>query len=167
MPKNVQKIGIDLKSFADKLSRGIENSAQDMADYILQEADKNLMEGDFSPAVGKGATNKGGLARSGRVINEGKYIKIVEFRAPYARDIEFGRDPKPVDDKAIVDWVWDKRAIFQVKDGFAAERVGRLIAASIRKNGTLPRPFFRRAIASLSDDKIKAIIHKNIQKAIK
>ncbi len=162
MSENFAQLGRDMIKFVDQTIQAIENTAQDIADLILFEAIKNLSEGDFKPAIGKGAFNRGQLSRSGRVIQEKKYIKVVEFRAPYARDIEYGRKPKDVSDQDIIEWVWDKKSVFGITKRYQAEKAGKTIAESIRKRGTLPRPFFRRAIASLTPGKIRSIIQNNL-----
>lgn len=162
MSEDFSQLARDVIRFADNIIKAIENTAQDIADLILFEAMKNLTEGDFRPAIGKGAYNRGQLSRSGRIIQEQKFMKVVEFRAPYARDIEYGRKPGEVSDQDIIEWVWDKKAEFGINKRYQAEKAGKTIAESIRKNGTLPRPFFRRAIASLTPGKIRSIIRNNL-----
>lgn len=163
----VIEVGPSIKEYIQSVVKAIEYSAQDIADFILFESQKNLVEGDFSPAVGKGAFNRGQLSRSGHVSREDKFIQVVEYNLKYAKDIEYGRDPGPVEDRDLIEWVWDKKAVFRITKKYDAEKVGKMIAKNIRKHGTLPRPFFRRAIASLTPDKINKIIQSNIRSMVK
>ncbi|MEE9215673.1 MAG: LAGLIDADG family homing endonuclease [Thermodesulfobacteriota bacterium] len=78
----VEKIYDD---FLDQLDRALD----DMADFVLSEADENLRSANFSPAIGEGAFDRGTLARSGRVERKRLKKKVI-FDAFHAPFIEFG-----------------------------------------------------------------------------
>lgn len=178
--------------FSKLLFIALENSAQDIADAILFQADENLREGDFSPAKGAGAFDRGTLARSGRVEGEG-LVRYVIYDAPHAKWIEYGTRPHHPPFKPIFEWVKRKIGISAKgrKYGTRSRKVTSIrhiirkiayrniadrsseavsvtwaIINKIAKVGTPPRPFFRRAIHAV-EPRMVEIVQENINKELR
>jgi hypothetical protein len=160
--------GSSIENMVEDTLNKLEFVAQDLADFILAQADKNLREADWgqaplpSRAQGAGAFDRGGLARSGRVDSISKLHKKVIYDMEYAAAIEFGTNPHFPPINALEEWVWRKKSIFNITSRKQANSIAWSIAKTISENGTLPRPFFRKAISSLTTDKLRRIIAKHI-----
>ncbi len=159
----VTTIGISIDDYVNMIIEGVENTAQDIADHIIFEADLNLRSGDFSPAVGKGATFTGMLADTGRVIQESEFKKAVVYGSnivEYANIVDKGRPagyPPPLE--PMVKWVRRKFGYNDKK----SEKVARAIVHTIGEKGTLPRPFFRWAILTITPSYIKKVLARNLR----
>ena len=139
----------------------------DLADFVLAEADKNLRQGSFIGAYGVGAFDRGTLARSGHVTRQ-FLVKAVVFDAPHAAVVELGSAPHTPPLDALIGWV--KRKIRlpsrrarsgkrRVKDS-EARKIAFAIQQKIKKKGTPPRPYLRQAIERVDDALINRLVDK-------
>ena len=162
----VKQIGVysPEEIFADIISR-LDSFMDDLADSILRVALNNIYSGDFSPAVGIGALDRGGLARSGRVKRE-LLKKTIIFDAPYAAYVEYGTRPHfpPLD--PIAGWVRRNIKVSLKTDPsrkrkatmIESRAIAKRIVNHIGKYGTIPRPFLRRAIGHVTSPNMLIIL---------
>ena len=158
-------LGDTLEKIYDDFLDQLDRAMDDMADFVLDKADDNLRSGDFSPAKGKGAFDRGTLARSGRVERK-RLKKRVIYDAPHAPFMEFGTRPHLPPLEPILGWVKRKVRVQATRGARRKRRttdqealkIANAIRWSIKKNGTLPRPFFRRAVDALTPAEIDRIV---------
>ena len=109
---------------------------EDIAEFIISRANEILaMNGNW---------DTGFLARSGHIAKKEKDVITIEWSAPYAWYVEYGRNPgkqPPYD--VIHQWVIRKLGF----SGKKADSVSWAICAWIGKHGTEPHPFLRAAVA--------------------
>jgi hypothetical protein len=139
----------DLEELKKKLETALANK---FAQEIYEVSQKNLDETKW-PITTKlygtilvKVTDTGNLKRSGEIVpaTEGSNTAYVVYRAPYARDIEYGRPPgKRVEDlNRLKGWVIRKLGVKSEE----ADIVVKYVARKIYKEGTEPRPFLRDAL---------------------
>lgn len=139
----------DLEELKKKLETALANK---LAQEVYEISQKNLDEAKW-PITTKlygtilvRVTDTGNLKRSGEFVPalEGSNTAYVVYRAPYARDIEYGRPPgKVVEDlNKLRSWVIRKLGVKPEE----ADTVVKYVARKIYREGTEPRPFLRDAI---------------------
>ncbi len=131
----------------DHILELIDLMMDDLIEQLKEQMQKNIVDGDFTKAKGKGAMNLGTLLRS-FLITKGKHKKELWVQAPYAPFVEFGTKPHRPPFKPINEWVIRK---FQIpkKESY---KLTNYIRKKIEKEGTPKRPFTRQAISYVFSD---------------
>lgn len=136
-----------LQQIMDYILELIDKMMDDLIEQLKAEMQKNIVDGDFPGAKGKGADNLGTMLRS-FLITKGKHKKEIWVQAPYAPFVEYGTKPHRPPFKPINEWVIRK---FQIpkKESY---KLTNYIRNKIEKYGTPKRPFTRQAIAYVFSD---------------
>ncbi len=136
------------EAITEEILKDLNKAMDDIMQAFENEVDRQLREGNFAPAKGKGAFYIGDLART--FTEELNYLeKSILYDAPHAEPIEFGTRPHFPPLQPLVEWAHIK---LKLPYNGEAERAGYLIQQHIGKFGTLPRPFFRRSVAKITDN---------------
>lgn len=134
----------------DELIKAFQDATRDIADEVLAKAEKNIED--------EGISDKGTLAQSGQVVPNAEGGYDVVFAAEHASYIEDGTLAHSVSqagEKAIREWVarklkpTPKPGKTQVQTN---NEVANAIVWSIRKHGSEPRFFVRKAVDSVVAD---------------
>lgn len=122
---------------ADEINPNIVKAMmRDVGDFLLSKAQDNI--------ISMGLSDSGDMLGSGEVIEKGGEI-FVEFSAPQSVWINDGTKPHPISEEgqnAIRSWVERKLSVPKNE----VDKVTQSIIWSIRKKGTIPKPFFDNAI---------------------
>ena len=119
--------------FGNKLVREI-------ADFIFTNSQENL--------VSSGAIDTSNLFLSGKIFDEVDGT-VIEYDANYALSIDQGTDPHFVSPKELEGWVRRKINPGSEKK---VKSISFAISKAIKKRGTVPNPFFTKAL-SLAESK--------------
>jgi len=125
----------------DKIAKAI---MRDFGDFIFTRSQDNITD--------MGIDDTGALRLSGEIKEVGGQV-IIEYTAPYAKYVNDGTNPHPIDPSVLLAWVERKLSV-PFKD---IQKVARRIAAKIRRFGTEPKPFMDNAIA-VAKEKYKGFI---------
>ena len=125
----------------DKIAKAI---MRDFGDFIFTRSQENITD--------MGIDDTGALRLTGDIKEEGGFI-IIEYTAPYAKHVNDGTNPHPIDPNVLLAWVKRKLGVTE-KD---VQRFEKRIANKIAKFGTDPKPFFDSAIA-MAKEQYKGVI---------
>lgn len=117
-----------------KLNNAIDELAELIAEEILENAKDNIDKMDINVT--------GVLKDSGCIVRVDKGVYDVVFEAPYAKYVEFGTRPHTPPYYAIRRWVVNKYKLSSKE----ADKLAIKVWYAIRRFGTKPKPFFRKAI---------------------
>ena len=125
----------------DKIAKAI---MRDFGDFIFTRSQDNITD--------MGIDDTGALRLSGEIKEVGGQV-IIEYTAPYAKYVNDGTNPHPIDPSVLLAWVERKLSV-PFKD---IQKVARRIANKIARFGTEPKPFFDNAVA-VAKEKYKGYI---------
>ena len=109
--------------------------AREIADFIFTNSQENL--------VSSGAIDTSNLFLSGSVTDE-KDGTVIHYDANYAEAIDQGTDSHFVNPEELEGWV--RRKINPGSDK-KVKSIANAISKAIKKRGTIPNPFFTKAVA--------------------
>lgn len=125
----------DKKKFMNDANKEIQEK---MNQELWKLGDKVLMESmNMLDSVNK-TSDTGALAGSGTVNKTDRKV-IINYRSPYAEDIEYGTDPHYVNPADLKPWVRRKLGT-PAKE---VNKVASIISRKILNYGTNPQPFMR------------------------
>ena len=113
--------------------------AREIADFIFTKSQENL--------VSSGAIDTSNLFLSGTVIDEADGT-VIHYDAVYATSLDEGTDPHFVNPEELEGWV--RRKINPGSDK-KVKGIANAISKAIKKRGTVPNPFFSRAVAQAEE----------------
>ncbi len=113
--------------------------AREIADFIFTKSQENL--------VSSGAIDTSNLFLSGQIFDE-KDGTVILYDANYAFSLDQGTDPHFVSPQELEGWV--RRKINPGSDK-KVKSIAFAISKAIAKRGTIPNPFFTKALVQAED----------------
>jgi hypothetical protein len=108
--------------------------AREIADFIFTNSQENLVD--------SGAIDTSNLFLSGTIFDQVDGT-VIQYDANYAEPLDQGTDPHFVSPQELEGWV--RRKINPGSDK-KVKSIAFAISQAIKKRGTIPNPFFTRAI---------------------
>lgn len=111
------------------------NLAREIADFIFTNSQENL--------ISSGAIDTSNLFLSGTVFDEADGT-VIHYDANYSEAVNSGTDPHFINSQELEGWV--RRKINPGSDK-KIKSIAFAISKAIAKRGTIPNPFFTKALA--------------------